>query len=159
MTMYRKTALVSAEQFLPADGKIPAGVFSDGLSDPRKSPAEWCLQTLEGQHALRNGDYICTGPSGERWNVEQSIFEATYEAVQEEAASTCGTKRSEVNPNLHEAERRIALEAGLRDLSSAASFVFNRLTNGRSSTRKELTDKLRSPIDAAQALLTSKTGE
>lgn len=78
MTMYRKTALVSAEQFLPSEGKIPDGVFSDGLSDPRSSPAEWCLQTLEGRHTLRNGDYICTGPNGEKWNVEQSIFEATY---------------------------------------------------------------------------------
>jgi len=79
MTLYRKTALVSAEQFLPSEGKIPEGVFSDGLSDPRRSTAEWCLQTLEGRHTLRNGDYICTGPNGEKWNVEQSIFEATYE--------------------------------------------------------------------------------
>lgn len=79
MKLYRKTALVSAEQFLPSEGKIPEGVFSDGLADPRKSTAEWCLQTLEGRHTLRNGDYICTGPNGEKWNVEQSIFEATYE--------------------------------------------------------------------------------
>ena len=76
---YRKTALVDAEQFLPAEGKIPAGVRSSGFSDPGKSPEEWVLDTLEGQHTLRNGDYICTGPGGERWNVEQSIFEATYE--------------------------------------------------------------------------------
>lgn len=76
---YRKNALVEAEQFLPAEGKIPAGVIADGLSDPRKSPSQWVLDTLEGRHSLRPGDYICTGPAGERWNVEQSIFEATYE--------------------------------------------------------------------------------
>jgi hypothetical protein len=37
------------------------------------------LQTLEGVHQLRDGDYICTGPKGEKWNVERSIFESTYE--------------------------------------------------------------------------------
>ncbi|WP_269219224.1 PGDYG domain-containing protein [Brevundimonas vesicularis] len=78
---YRKTALVEAEQFLPAEDKIPPGVFSDGLSDPRKSTSQWVLETLEGRHTLRPGDYICTGPAGERWNVERSIFEATYELV------------------------------------------------------------------------------
>lgn len=86
--MYRKTALVSAEQFLPDEGKIPAGVVSDGLADPRRSAAEWVLDTLEGRHTLRPGDYICTGPKGERWNVEQSIFEATYEAVPEATAAS-----------------------------------------------------------------------
>lgn len=89
---YRKTALVEAEQFLPADGKIPAGVIADGLSDPRKSPSQWVLDTLEGRHTLRPGDYICTGPAGERWNVEQSIFEATYEPAASSApvAETAG---------------------------------------------------------------------
>jgi hypothetical protein len=78
--MYRKTALVEAEQFLPSEGKIPAGVISDGLGDPLKDNRfSFVLQTLEGQHTLRNGDYICTGPAGEKWNVERSIFEATYE--------------------------------------------------------------------------------
>lgn len=79
MPMYRKTALVSAEQFLPKEGKIPNGVISDQNSDPRTSDAQWCLETLEGTHTLRDGDYICTGPGGEKWNVERCIFEVTYE--------------------------------------------------------------------------------
>lgn len=78
--LYRKTALVQAEQFLPAEGKIPDGVISDGNGDPRKnSRYSFVLDTKEGRHYLRNGDYICTGPSGEKWNVERGIFESTYE--------------------------------------------------------------------------------
>ncbi|WP_019567350.1 hypothetical protein [Agrobacterium sp. 10MFCol1.1] len=77
---YRKTALVMAEQFLPATGQIPKGVYSDGHGDPRKRPdCSWVLDTKEGRHFVRDGDYICTGPAGEQWNVAAEIFEATYE--------------------------------------------------------------------------------
>lgn len=75
MAKYRKTALVEAEQFLPNEGKIPKGVFQP------KGSHHWGLSTLEGIHELRDGDYICTGPGGEKWNVERSIFEKTYELV------------------------------------------------------------------------------
>ncbi|TCP88941.1 PGDYG protein [Rhizobium sp. PP-CC-2G-626] len=79
---YRKTALVTAEQFLPAIGQIPSGVFSTALGHPSKRPdAEWALETKEARHILRAGDYICTGPAGEQWNVAREIFEATYEEV------------------------------------------------------------------------------
>jgi hypothetical protein len=82
--LYRKTALVQAEQFLPAEGKIPAGVISDGHGDPRiDARFSFVLQTLEGVHQLRDGDYICTGPKGEKWNVERSIFESTYEPIEQ----------------------------------------------------------------------------
>jgi len=85
MTKYRKTALVEAEQFLPLEGKIPAGIYSSERADPRSNPiADWMLNTLEGPHMVRNGDYICTGPAGEKWNVAKEIFEATYEAVQDD---------------------------------------------------------------------------
>ncbi len=77
---YRKTALVTAEQFLPGIGQIPEGVYSDGHGDPRvRQDCNWVLDTKEGRHTLRGGDYICTGPAGEQWNVAQEIFEATYE--------------------------------------------------------------------------------
>lgn len=79
---YRKTALVTAEQFLPAEGQIPAGVRSDGMGDPRtNSNFSFVMDTLEGVHTLRDGDYVCTGPAGEKWNVSKEIFEATYERV------------------------------------------------------------------------------
>jgi hypothetical protein len=84
---YRKTALVKAAQFLPAEGKFPRGVQSDELADPRKSTAQWVLKTLEGRHVLRNGDYVCTGPAGEQWNVSKEIFEATYELAHSRKAA------------------------------------------------------------------------
>jgi hypothetical protein len=86
---YRKTALVTADQFLPAIGQIPNGVFSNGRGDPRKRyDCEWVLNTKEGQHYVRDGDYICTGPAGEQWNVEKDIFEATYEEVADPTPAT-----------------------------------------------------------------------
>ena len=82
MPKYRKTALVDAEQFLPPH-QTPAGCFQKGtVADVSAGHGEWMLKTLEGEHSLRGGDYICTGPAGEKWNVEQAIFEATYEPAQ-----------------------------------------------------------------------------
>jgi hypothetical protein len=80
MPYYRKTALVFAEQFLPDEGKIPKGVVLKNYS--------WHdvyeIETIEGVHEVRPGDYICTGGfAGEQWNVEKSIFEATYEEVKD----------------------------------------------------------------------------
>lgn len=72
MPKYRKTALVDAEQFLPSEGKIPKGAFA-------VNGTHWGISTLEGMHELRDGDYVCTGPDGEQWNVKREIFEATYE--------------------------------------------------------------------------------
>ena len=44
MSLYRKTALVKAEQFLPNKNIIPSGVISSGNGDPRKHPEEkWFL--------------------------------------------------------------------------------------------------------------------
>lgn len=84
MPKYRKIALVEAEQFLPKEGKIPAGVLADGMGDPLNNSDKYSfiLKTLEGVHYLRDGDYICNGPSGEQWNVEKTIFESTYELVE-----------------------------------------------------------------------------
>jgi hypothetical protein len=79
MPMYRKTALVDAEQFLPPNS-IPAGCYqAGGTADVSAGHGQWMLKTLEGEHSLRRGDYICTGPAGEKWNVAKDIFEATYE--------------------------------------------------------------------------------
>jgi hypothetical protein len=79
---YRKTALVTAEQFLPEIGQIPSGVISDGSGNPLKDNRfSFILNTKEGTHYLRHGDYVCTGPAGEKWNVLKEIFEATYEEV------------------------------------------------------------------------------
>lgn len=86
MPVYRETALVFAEQFSLKDNKIPKGVTEieiDHKMPGRFSTVVYVLNTLEGQYMLRDGDYICTGPKGEQWNVEKSIFEATYEEVKD----------------------------------------------------------------------------
>jgi hypothetical protein len=108
--LYRKTALVQAEQFLPAEGKIPDGVISDGNGDPRKnSRYSFVLDTKEGRHYLRNGDYICTGPSGEKWNVERGIFESTYELA-DAAPAQAGDAQTQAARDVL-AERRRQVEA------------------------------------------------
>jgi hypothetical protein len=77
MPYYRKTALVFAEQFLPNENQIPEGVVAKHYS----WHDAYELETLEGTHELRDGDYVCTGVKGERWNVTKEIFEASYEKV------------------------------------------------------------------------------
>ena len=82
MATYRKTATVEAEQFLPLQNKIPKGVISSGLGDPRKRhDLDWVIDTLEGRMTVINGDWICTGIDGERWAIKDSIFKRTYELV------------------------------------------------------------------------------
>lgn len=39
------------------------------------------IETLEGQHIVRSGDWIITGVKGEHYPCRPDIFEATYEAV------------------------------------------------------------------------------
>ena len=82
MATYRKTSTVEAEQFLPLDNKIPAGVLSSGLGDPRKRhDLDWVIDTLEGRMVVKNGDWICTGIAGEKWAIKDDIFKRTYERV------------------------------------------------------------------------------
>lgn len=82
MKTYRKTATVEAEQFLPLENKIPSGVLSSGLGDPRKRhDLDWVIDTLEGRMTVKSGDWICTGIDGEKWSVKDDIFKRTYELV------------------------------------------------------------------------------
>lgn len=78
----KKPVIIEAEQFLPNEGIIPAGVISDGHGDPRKDARfSWIIQTLEGPLHASNGDWIITGVQGEKYPCKPDIFEATYEAV------------------------------------------------------------------------------
>ncbi len=83
MKEYRKTATIRAEQFLPNENKIPAGVISDGCGDPRKSHHyNWIIRTLENNcHYVSDGDWIATGIQGEQWAIKPDVFAATYEEV------------------------------------------------------------------------------
>jgi len=78
---YRKTATVQAKLFEKGD--------EDGFTEPLEhyfnpTPIPY-ISTLENQkhNGVFGMYYVCTGINGERWLVEKSIFEATYEPVSE----------------------------------------------------------------------------
>lgn len=97
MKKYRKTATVMAKLFEQGDedGFItrfyddedvnPDGSIStSGIAGDNKIEVPY-VSTLENQKHLSKGfgrEYICTGIEGERWLVEKSIFEKTYEIVE-----------------------------------------------------------------------------
>jgi len=76
---YRKTATVKAKLFEKGDedGFVHRDKYG---TQPDLVPY---ISTLENQfHKGEFGQhYVCVGVKGERWLVEKSIFEATYEAV------------------------------------------------------------------------------
>ncbi len=78
METYRKTATVQAKIFEPGD--------EDGFSqnDFIEDAVPYII-TLENQkHHGTFGSYLCVGIDGERWLVEKSIFERTYELIKSE---------------------------------------------------------------------------
>jgi hypothetical protein len=85
---YRKTATVKAKLF--EKGDEDGFVHREGMTGAMQD-AKYGLQpdlvpyisTLENQfHKGEFGQhYVCVGVKDERWLVEKSIFEATYEAV------------------------------------------------------------------------------
>jgi hypothetical protein len=88
MKEYRKIATVKAKLF--EKGDEDGFIHSDGLlgamEDARygiKSIPSPFIKTLENQtHKGEFGKhYLCVGVDGERWLVEKSIFERTYEQV------------------------------------------------------------------------------
>ena len=89
MKTYRKTATVQAKIFElgDEDGFIhPDGVIGamEDIKNRVKSVTVPFIWPLENDH--HRGEfgkhYICTGIDGERWLVEKSIFERTYELVE-----------------------------------------------------------------------------
>jgi hypothetical protein len=73
MKTYRKIATVQAKIFEQGD--------EDGFDEMfSKIPY---IKTLENQRHFGkfNQHYLCVGIDGERWLVEKSIFERTYEQV------------------------------------------------------------------------------
>jgi hypothetical protein len=74
---------------IPAQAELP-DPRSAG-KEYRKTATVWAVQmaqdfevqTLEGTHRGRAGDWLAQGPAGERWPIKREIFEATYEPVAE----------------------------------------------------------------------------
>jgi len=88
MATYRNTALITAEAFLPEQGQIPAGVFSDGMGDPGKNPNHtWVIDTPQGRHILQGGEYVCTARDGSRSVVAKDAFERTHAEVAPDAGA------------------------------------------------------------------------
>lgn len=85
MKTYRKVATVQAKIFEQGDedGFIHPEGFIGAIEDARLNIVPY-IQTLENpKHMGEFGKhYICTGIDGERWLVEKSIFERTYELVE-----------------------------------------------------------------------------
>lgn len=68
---YRTVELVEAEQFFVDVFPLPENVYLNEAGNAM-------LPTLEADHVLRDGDYICTGVDGVQRNVDRDIFEKTY---------------------------------------------------------------------------------
>jgi len=99
MKTYRKKALVEAKVFEEGDedGFVSRYYNDEDVHDDGSISTSGIIgeheikipyvSTLENQRHLSHGfgrDYICVGIDGERWLVEKSIFERTYEEVTKE---------------------------------------------------------------------------
>jgi hypothetical protein len=96
MKTYRKTATVKAKIFEEGDedGFVSrfyndedvnedGSISTSGIIGEHEIRIPY-VSTLENQKHLSHGfgrEYICTGIDGERWLVEKTIFERTYEEV------------------------------------------------------------------------------
>lgn len=88
MKEYRKTATVKAKLFEQGDedGFVHRNGMLGAMEDAKynfKPDLIPFVKTLENQHFTGEfgKNYICEGFNGERWLVEKSIFESTYELV------------------------------------------------------------------------------
>ena len=77
MAKYRKKPLIiEAEQFKSYTGDLPDGVVLDDHGFVY-------VETSEGIMHVSLGDWIITGVEGERYPCKPSVFEKTYEKVEE----------------------------------------------------------------------------
>lgn len=44
---------------------------------------DFIVDTLEGEHLGRAGDYLAIGPAGEMYPINRDVFKASYERVEE----------------------------------------------------------------------------
>ena len=78
MKTYRKTATVNAK------------LFEKGDEDGFLFELPFIRSLENNRHGGRFGEhYVCIGIDGERWLVEKSIFERTYEEVKNATTNNC----------------------------------------------------------------------
>lgn len=89
MKFKKKPVVIEAEQFLPAEGRFPAGVVAAPGAGGVHLPPDACgVETLEGFMRCNPGDWIITGVKGEKYPCKPDIFEATYEPAEEVTIQT-----------------------------------------------------------------------
>ena len=82
-TFRRKPLVVEAVQFFctrtytPDDG---SDIIFDAVQF--NEAGEPCIQTLEGEMLVRDGDWVIKGVNGEFYPCKPGIFEKTYEKVE-----------------------------------------------------------------------------
>lgn len=84
MKFRKKPVVIEATQWFK-DGDHPAVEKTDVWDGDKdkwiKSNTGW-IETLEGRHIVRPGDWIITGVQGEHYACKPDIFEQTYERVE-----------------------------------------------------------------------------
>jgi len=86
---YRKRpVIIEAEQFYPIENMSDPGFKVSNIDAVEKDPwwkfwskTGWSIKTLEGRHEVTQGDWIITGVENEKYPCKPSVFEKTYEKV------------------------------------------------------------------------------
>lgn len=77
MKFRKKPVVIEATQFFQEAVPWPVGVCREpGDGQPAY------IDTLEGRHIVREGDWVITGVRGERYPCKPDIFAATYEPAE-----------------------------------------------------------------------------
>lgn len=93
MKFRKKAVVIEAVQFFPDVTPYPKGVYKtkptieelqnllEGGAKVESDPDGriYRIDTLEGPHIVRPGDWIITGVKGEKYPCKPDIFELTYE--------------------------------------------------------------------------------
>ena len=81
MKFRKKPIIVEAEQWFPGV-EIKGVEFAHSVLDDKNLIP--IVKTLEGNMIVSEGDWIITGIEGERYPCKDSIFQKTYESVNED---------------------------------------------------------------------------
>ncbi len=87
MKFRKKPVVIDAIQFVGGDPeafskKFPKGVYVEIDGIGQEPTGNLIIETLEGDHLCRPGDWVITGIKGELYPCKPDIFEATYEAIE-----------------------------------------------------------------------------
>ena len=82
MARYRKKPIViEAEQWIP--GKRIEGVYTRLKNINVDIDVNPYIDTLEGRMSVSTGDWIITGIAGEKYPCKDTIFQGTYDKIEE----------------------------------------------------------------------------